>query len=718
MQLSLVERLRIKGSFSKLSVSTTNAKDIEKPGLKVDFKIAPIDDMNDQGINVCDAWAINDLNIPLKRYSTACRDVRQWPHLADIPFPDVERKKISVLIGTNIPEAFIPLEVKKGMPNEPLAIKSCLGWSVLGNCNMSSGSSKSRAQLNHVLIQEELSLDKQLEHFWMTESYGSTKVESKPMSVEDQYAQRVIESTISKVGGHYQMGLLWKKQDPRLPCNRTLAEVRLNHLKKRLRRDPDLKKRYRAVIDDYVMKGYARRMTKEEASARSDITWYLPHHPVFNPNKPGKVRVVFDAAAKFQDTSLNDQLLQGPDLTNELVGVLMRFRQNKIAYAADIEAMFHQTRVIPKDTDALRFLWWSGSIDDPPEDYQMLVHIFGATSSPCCANKALRQTADDNERYFDPEVIQTLRRNFYVDDNLKSVSTVQKAVWLVGQLTKLLAEGGFHLTKFISNNRDVLASISPEERANPTLNLDLDELPIERVLGLQWDAESDMFQFKTISVNKPYTKRGILSVVSSLYDPLGFLSPLTFLAKVLLQNLWRIGAQWDEEIHDPFLLQWKEWIEELKNIRDIKIPRRFVPSNICTLVECQLHHFSDASKIGYTTVSFLRMIDDAEQIHCVFIMGKCRNAPVQEWSVPRLELQAAVISSRLHKLIDKELELSITRTFFWSDSMTTLQYIKNKKRRFRPFVANRLSEIHDVSSPNEWSTFLVISILPTMVQEE
>jgi hypothetical protein len=106
----------------------------------------------------------------------------------------------------------------------------------------------------------------------------------------------------------------------------------------------------------------------------------------------------------------------------------MRFRQNKIAYAADIEAMFHQTRVIPKDTDALRFLWWSGSIDDPPEDYQMLVHIFGATSSPCCANKALRQTADDNERYFDPEVIQTLRRNFYVDDNLKSVSTVQKVV--------------------------------------------------------------------------------------------------------------------------------------------------------------------------------------------------------------------------------------------------------------------------------------------------
>ena len=315
---------------------------------------------------------------------------------------------------------------------------------------------------------------------------------------------------------------------------------------------------------------------------------------------------------------------------------------------------------------------------------QMLVHIFGATSSPCCASKALRQVADDNESKFDQEVTRTLRRNFYVDDNLKSVSTIPKAIWLVEQLTKLLAEGGFHLTKFTSNNRDVLASIHPDKRANPTLNLDLDDLPIERVLGLQWDAESDTFQFKTISVSKPYTKRGILSVVSSLYDPLGFLSPLTFLVKVLLQNLWRIGVQWDEEIQDPYLLQWQRWIEELQHIRSIKIPRCFLAFNFGTLVEVQLHHFSDASKIGYAAVTFLRMLDDSAQIHCAFVMGKCRNAPIREWSIPRLELQAAVLSSRLHKLIYNELELTISRTFFWSDSMTTLQYIKNERRRFRP----------------------------------
>jgi hypothetical protein len=140
----------------------------------------------------------------------------------------------------------------------------------------------------------------------------------------------------------------------------------------------------------------------------------------------------------------------------------------------------------------------------------------------------------------------------------------------------------------------------------------------------------------------------------------------------------------------------------LQHIRSIKIPRCFLAFNFGTLVEVQLRHFSDASKIGYATVTFLRMLDDSAQIYCAFVMGKCRNAPIREWSNPRLELQAAVLSSRLHKLIYNELELTISSTFFRSDPMTTLQYIKNERRLFRPFVTNRLSEIHDVSSPSDW----------------
>ena len=222
------------------------------------------------------------------------------------------------------------------------------------------------------------------------------------MSVEDQLAEKTIESMISKMDGHYQIGLLWKEENPRLPCNRVVAEARLNHLKKRLLQDPDFNKRYRAVIEEYVAKRYARKLTTKEASSKKCYNVVSSSSPRNQSvYKPGKLRVVFDAAAKYQETSLNEQFLQGPDFTNDLVGVLIRFRQDRIAFAADMEAMFHQTRVISKDTDALRFLWWSNSIEDAPEEYQMLVHIFGATSSPCCASKALRQTADDNEGKFD-----------------------------------------------------------------------------------------------------------------------------------------------------------------------------------------------------------------------------------------------------------------------------------------------------------------------------
>ena len=210
--------------------------------------------------------------------------------------------------------------------------------------------------------------------------------------MEDRRALKLIDNSISMRDGHYQMDLLWKDDNPVLPYNRTLAEARLQYLKKRFRRDPELEVKYRAAIQECVDKGYARKLSKEESATVSNTTWYLPHHPVTNPNKPGKVRVVFDAAAKFNGMSLNDQLLQRPILTNDLTGVLIQFRE-EVAFSADIEGMFYQTNVTPRDTDSLRFLCWSGSIDDLPEDYKMLVHIFGAKSSPCCANKALNRTA-------------------------------------------------------------------------------------------------------------------------------------------------------------------------------------------------------------------------------------------------------------------------------------------------------------------------------------
>lgn len=285
-------------------------------------------------------------------------------------------------------------------------------------------------------------------------------------------------------------------------------------------------------------KGHAKRVPENELIVEEKPLWYLPHHLVFNPKKPGKTRVVFNCTSKFGGMSLNNQLLSGPDVTNSIVGVL-RFCQEQVALTADVEAMFHQVRVSPDDYDMFGFLWWpDNDLDQEPVDYRMEVHLFGATSLPACSNFSLRKTAEDNIDEFDVEAVETVRKNFYVDDCLKSVASSAHAVNLAGQLQDFLSRGGFHLLKWFSNRPQVMETIPESERASSVLDLDLDKerLPVERTLGLRWDMQKDMFIFSAVLKDKPNNCRGILSLTSSMYDPLGFLAPIILPAKKLLQD--------------------------------------------------------------------------------------------------------------------------------------------------------------------------------------
>ncbi|XP_044175495.1 uncharacterized protein LOC122958626 [Acropora millepora] len=270
------------------------------------------------------------------------------------------------------------------------------------------------------------------------------------------------------------------------------------------------------------------------------------------------------------------------------------------------------------------------------------------------------------------------------------------------KLTKLLREEGFHPTKFPSDSRQVLVAPPQGEQANPSTNLDLNQLPVGRALGLHWDAASDTFQFKVVPTERPPTKRGILSTVSSLYDPLSFRGPFLLPLKVILQELCRIAVQWDDPMQEPLLTRWNKWVESLSLVANIKIPRCFKSFSPRAITDVQMHYFSNASNHGYAAVGYLRLVDVARNIHCAFVMGKTRNSPLRQGSIPRLELQAAVVATRRHLLLRKELDIPLHGVTFWSDSLTTLQYIANEKKRFKPFVANRVNEIHEASTPQQW----------------
>ena len=454
------------------------------------------------------------------------------------------------------------------------------------------------------------SLSQQVEKFWKTDFVDLISSSKVSMSVKDQRALRIMEGSSEKVSGHYQITLPWLHQPSYLPNNRILADHRLQLLMKKFLHDRKLFESCTATIHDYISKGYAQRVPKEELDVDGKPLWYLPHYAVFNPNKPGKLRVVFYCAARYRGTSLNDQLLSGPDLTNSLFGVLVRFRQEPIALSSDIEAMFHQVMVDPKDVDALRFLWWpEDDLSKRPVDFWMMVHLFGSTSSPSCASFRLRKTAQDSAGDFGHEVVDTVLKNFYVDDCLKSVKSTEVAVELRKDLCALLPRGGFRLTKWLCNRKEVLQTIPISARAPPVLDLDLNSnvLPTERTLGVQWNMNSDMFTLKITPKDKPLTQRGILSVTSSIYDPLGMVAPIILPAKTrLLQDLCKQGLSWDEEIGGQESQSWRLWLSDLPLLSSVALSRCLRPVDLGQIQDAELHHFADASQFAYGTVSYAR----------------------------------------------------------------------------------------------------------------
>lgn len=334
----------------------------------------------------------------------------------------------------------------------------------------------------------------------------------------------------------------------------------------------------------------------------------------------------------------------------------------------------------------------------------MNVHLFGAVSSPSCANFAVRRTADDVEAQVGKETADVLRRNFYVDDCLRSEETETKAIERLHSTIKGCKKGGFRLTKITSNNRGVLDSISKEELSKEVQGVDLsfDSLPVERALGVQWHIETDTFGFRITLKDKPLTRRGILSTISSIYDPLGFAAPVLLKGKRILQDLCKSDVDWDDPISEEYSRQWEKWRYQLPTLENFSVKRCLKPIDFGVIINKQVHSFCDASSTGYGQVSYLRQVNIRGDIHCAFLTGKSRLTPIKPVTVPRLELTAAVVSSKLGNKIVQELDLETGTPTYWTDSTTVIKYITNEQNRYQTYVANRVQSIRNETDPEQW----------------
>ena len=347
----LLQTLGIQGRPETMSLTTLDKKRNRMPTRVISLDVTDPD--GEERLHLGQVYTRDNLPIDPRNRVTMSEAAR-WSHLKGLPLHHAPIDEVMLLIGQDYPDALIPLATVSGGKGEPYAVRTRLGWTVNGPVNTSETRGEQQAFFTQGERYERL--DQQVERFWKLESSGIYD-DNRAMSVQDELVTARWENTAMYEDGHYTLPIPFRHEDPQLPDNKRMAELQLRLLRRKLEKNPELSEKYTEGMEDLLSKGYAIEVPQSEVERQNGKVWYLPHHPVVNPNKE-KPRIVFDCAAQHHGVSLNSKVLQGPDLTNKLVGVLTRFRLHQVALMADVEAMFHQVRVKTDDQDALRFLWW------------------------------------------------------------------------------------------------------------------------------------------------------------------------------------------------------------------------------------------------------------------------------------------------------------------------------------------------------------------------
>ncbi|XP_066932171.1 uncharacterized protein [Clytia hemisphaerica] len=573
------------------------------------------------------------------------KSIQAWPYLKSIEpeFPNTASLKIGILVGGNCPKAIEPVKTIASQDDGPFAYKTKLGWCVVGPiCSPRSKSVaccrisvNSNGRSNHLLVEEprvkDSGIETILKNLFSIETVPETRMSDfEVFSQDDLHLLEIVESS-EFIDGHYHVPLPFRNKNQFFPDNFPQALKRMDSLKRKFQSSAQFHSDYVSFMKNIIEKGYAQEVTSSYPEGQN---WYIPHHGVYHPTK-NKIRVVFYCCSSYKGFCMNKELVQGPDLANHLIGVLMRFRQEHVAFTADIESMFFQIKIPESQRRFHQFLWWrDGDYSKPPVTYEMNAHLQGSTSSPSCSNFALKRTASAGEIEFGSKAADTLRKNFYVDDLLKSTDSVESAKSPISDVSRLCDSGGFHLTKFSSNCPEVLEPVPVIKRKDEKCS------SVQRVLGVLWSLKKDIFQFEAPDKIFAKTRRGMLSALNSFYDPLGLIS--------------------------PFILK-------------------------------------DACDYGYGGCHYLRFINSDNSVHCCLIMGKSRVVPAKSnYTTPRLELIAAILSSQIAKFIAKELDFEIAYELFWCDNTCTLGYVRNSSKRFKKFVSNRVSLITKSSDSSQW----------------
>ncbi|XP_048483479.1 uncharacterized protein LOC125489920 [Plutella xylostella] len=641
------------------------------------------------------------------RKQSVPQEALNFPHLRGMDDLTYEDATPRLLIGMDQWPLMVSHDLRTGNRDQPAASLTPLGWIVHGLLPRRFLQSREDTVLHvHTTSESSCGSDLHLEalvrHHFAVDALGVAAFRKE--LPEHKRARELFEGSVRRVGGRFEVGLPWRREGQHMPENYQSALRRLRAIERKIDRDPVFGSAYEKQMDNLFTKGYAVPADGSEAS--HPRRWYLPHFAVHNPNKPRKLRVVFDAAATAGGISLNNCLLEGPDLLLSLPGVLFRFRELPIAVCADIEEMFLRIQIRPEDQPAQMFLWRGSDRSSPPRQFRMASMLFGATSSPFLAHSVRNRNAEDFAASH-PLAHRAVTQSHYMDDFVDSFNSPEEAREVVDQLRHVHAQAGFSLRSWSSSDPAVLRDVPEELHARQPAMLPVGSSCDSKILGLLWDAARDQLAFSTSMCRVPTevraqarapTKREALSAVMSIFDPLGLLSHFSITAKILLQDLWRMRLDWDEPLPEEEAATFGRWLRALDELDSLQITRCYDP----TQGHRQLHVFCDASEVAYAAAAYWRVEHPDGSIAVTLAAAKSKVAPIKALSIPRLELQAAVIGTRLADMVQREHRWKPESVHYWTDSRTVLQWIAKDARRYSPFVAHRLGEIAEYTEAEAW----------------
>ncbi|XP_049291179.1 uncharacterized protein LOC125768058 [Anopheles funestus] len=488
MEHGLIEELGLEGEPHPLCLKWTgNSERDESGSIRVSsLNISGVGQNRNMHV-IQKVHTVQNLSLPAQTLS-ADQVTEQYAHLQGLPIQAYDNARPRLLIGIDNYHLARPTRYAEGGIYDPVTAKTPLGWVVYGP--RSKNLPKANAHALHTIrickygADADANLDAAVKNYFTLESIGIVRPLETLRSKDDERALKILNSATKFSGKHYESGLLWRFDDIKLPCSRDMVLRRYTCLRKRMSKDSALAK---AVIDkmrSYEGQGYIRRLSPEELSKKGPRDWFLPIFPVFNVNKPGKVRVVFDAAAKVQGVSLNTYLLNGPGLLTGLLSVLYKFREHRVAIVGDIKEMFFQVRMNPEDQRSQMILWnENDSAGSESNVYAVAVMTFGAACSPSTAQFVKNLNAD---RFADKysRAAKCIKEEHYVDDLLASAESEEEIITLAEQVRYIHAEGGFEIRNWLSNSPRVTSHLQREASPEDKIAMCSDDR-VEKVLELQ-----------------------------------------------------------------------------------------------------------------------------------------------------------------------------------------------------------------------------------------